>query len=194
MSLDPDSSHGRKPERLFGSSSGLRKCQSNSHEDGLTPLLALGERSVPIPDSQLRESQVCRSQSPSPHAMPPTNVEDHSIHHHWHGDNCEHEFLSSTARSDLEVDYSTHKVQGTANYIGNVTNASLGTNSGERAELNSNTMAMINAPSTAVTIIDRAFFSSGNGKLGDSPVPVDSRLTLHQKQPCYGIASQSSAI
>ncbi|TEB36643.1 hypothetical protein FA13DRAFT_1075798 [Coprinellus micaceus] len=134
MTSNLDSSHLQIAERLFSPSNGLR-ARSNSHEpspsstsrqDGFVTPPAPDERSVPIHSDQLRGMQRSSSQSSSSHRMPRADVEDRSIHHY--GDNY----------------YNSHNVHGTANYIGNVTTATLGSNS--------------------VTTIERASFSSGNAE------------------------------
>ncbi|TEB36669.1 hypothetical protein FA13DRAFT_1727030 [Coprinellus micaceus] len=123
MASNTDSAHRRKKNRLIGLFSGLNRSKSREPWTSLTlaqgdlvPPPAPDERSVPLHDGQLQESQRRHSHSPSSHGCPPASVEDCSLHHH--GDNY----------------YNSHNVHGTANYIGNVTSATLGTNSGEPAE------------------------------------------------------------
>ncbi|TEB36676.1 hypothetical protein FA13DRAFT_1787049 [Coprinellus micaceus] len=91
---------------------------------------------MPLYDgAQLQEAMRHRSHSPPSQQPPPAHVEDCSFNHH--GDSY----------------YNSHNVHGTANYIGNVTNATLGSN--------------------LVTTIERAFFSSGNGELDNSACTRD---------------------
>ena len=135
MPTKPDPLQNRKRGRLLGVFSGLRKrskSPGHSTQDSSIPLQALvDEPPALLEGGPLQEAGRQHSLSRSPDPSPTIHVEDRSIHHY--GDICERELTISYRRGILNpgTDHGSHSGHGTANYIGSVANATLGTHSGE---------------------------------------------------------------